>query len=430
MHSIRLLLSRRFGPMFTTMALGAFNDNFFKNALIILVTYSLAKQIGMNPATLISIASAFFIIPFFLCSGLAGELADRMPKNRLVRILKVTELVLMVFAAAALITKVTWALLLILFLIGMQAAFFSPAKYAVLPELVAKEELLVANGLIEAGTFFCILFGTLLGGLLILDPVGTELVSALLVVIAAIGVYAAWRVPETATAQPDMKINYNILQSTWRMVLHAFADRNLMLPILGISWFWAIGSTFLGQIPVFAKDILGADEKVVTLFNGIFTIGIALGSFACAWISKRLAAHNLSAMALFGVFAFGLDVCWLGYHAPKPNPEELIGLITYLTASAHHLRLALDLFLMAFSGGVFIVPLYTKLQMESAEHERARTIASNNVVNALFVAVTSLSASVLFANHFTVLQVLLMFSLLNVPIIWLMARPARRHTTP
>lgn len=413
--------------MFAAMALGAFNDNFYKNALIILVTYTLAKDMGINPATLISIASAMFILPFFIFSGLAGELADTMPKNKLVKILKVTELVLMVFAAIALVTKLSWLLLVVLFFIGMQAAFFSPAKYSILPELVKREHLLVANGITEAGTFICILTGTLLGGLMIMNQTGVELVAALLIIIGALGVSAANRVPETQVALPNHKLNYNVFKSTWGMVLHAFSDRKLMVAILGISWFWAIGSTFLGQLPVFTKEVLGGDEKVVTLFNGIFTVGIALGSFAAAWIIKKFGERNVSLWALVALCAFGLDVCWLGYHAPKPDPNELIGLVTYLTSRAHHIRLAVDLLLMAAAGGVFIVPLYTQLQMQSAEHERARAIASNNVINALFVAVTSLVASVLFANHFTVLQVMLLFTLLNLPVIAVMVQARKKH---
>jgi acyl-[acyl-carrier-protein]-phospholipid O-acyltransferase/long-chain-fatty-acid--[acyl-carrier-protein] ligase len=425
MSSLKLLLSRRFGTMFAAMALGAFNDNFYKNALIIITTYTLAEQMGVEAATLLSIASAAFILPFFLCSGLAGEIADRVPKHQLVRLLKITEFFLILFAAAALTYQHSWSMLVILFLLGMQAAFFGPVKYAILPELVEKDRLLQGNALIEAGTFLSILVGTLVGGLLILRPHGTEIVSASLVAASALGLWAAWRVPATHVTKPELRINYNIFASTWKMVRHAFENPGLIFPILGISWFWAIGATYLTQLPVFTKEILGADEKVVTLFNGIFTVGIALGSFYCPlviqWLGRR--AKNLSAMALFGVFAFGIDVCFIGQHAPPPS-AELLGFIDYLTASPHHIRLAADLFLLAFCGGMFIVPLYTQLQVASEEHERARTIASNNVMNAFFIATASILAALMFGLQFTVLQVLFVFALLNLPVIALLAYSA------
>lgn len=197
MTSLKLLFSRRFGSMFTCMALGAFNDNFYKNALIIITTYSLAAHMGIEAATLLSVASAAFILPFFLFSGLAGEFADHFPKHRMVRALKATECALIVLASLALISQHSWSLLLILFLLGVQAAFFGPTKYAILPELLEKEELLHGNAMIEGGTFLSILLGTLVGGLLILQPHGTHIVAAALLIAAALGMWAAWRVPET-----------------------------------------------------------------------------------------------------------------------------------------------------------------------------------------------------------------------------------------
>ena len=431
MTSFKLLISRRFGTMFACMGLGAFNDNFYKNALIIMTTYKLAKQIGVEPATLLSIASACFILPFFLFSGLAGEIADHFPKHRMVRALKLTEFILIILASFSLMFQHIWSLLVILFLLGVQAAFFGPAKYAILPELLKKEELLLGNAMIEGGTFLSILIGTLIGGLLILQPNGTAIVAITLVVAGFVGLVAAWRVPETLVMKKELRINYNVLSSTWKMVRHAFENPGLIFPILGISWFWAIGATYLTQLPVFTKEIIGANEKVVTLFNGVFTVGIALGSFYCPLLIKLVGkyAKNLSAVALTGVFAFGLDVCFIGRHVVPPPPNELFGLIEYLTASNTHLRLAVDLFLLAFCGGLFIVPLYTQLQTASDEHERARTIASNNVMNAFFIASASILAAVMFGLKFTVLQVLFVFALLNMPVIGALIYSAHKKQT-
>jgi len=408
--------------MYGCITLGAFNDNFFKNALLILLTYELAEQVHIDIELLITLAAAFFILPFFLFSGLAGELADAMPKHKLVRILKWTELVLMVFAAGGLLIEETYSLMAILFLIGMQAAFFGPTKYAILPQLIKREELLLGNGLVEGGTFLSILLGTLVGGVLILQPGGLYIVAAALVVIALLGLWAAYRVPETEISNPGLKVNYNVFQSTRRMVLHAFHNPNLIVPILGISWFWAIGATYLTQLPVFTKDVIGGNEMVVTLFNGVFTVGVALGSFICPYIARFFQAKNISQVALTGVLVFGLDLCWMGYHVEKPEADALMGLIAYVTDSLTNLRITLDLFLMAFCGGLFIVPLYTQLQTMSDEVERARTIASNNVMNALFIASASIISTVMFSQKFTVLHVLVVFALLNIPVILLLRR--------
>lgn len=417
-----LLFGRRFGAIFACITLSAFNDNFYKNALVILLTYQLASQMGIDPAMMISMAAAFFILPFFLFSGLAGELADAMPKHKLVRILKVTELALMCAAAVALYVEGIYVLLAILFLIGMQAAFFGPTKYAILPQLLLPEELLTGNGLVEGGTFLSILLGTLVGGALILQPYGIPVTMATLVVIGLLGVWAAWQVPETDSAHPEIKLQYNVFKSTWNMVRHAFHNPALVVPILGISWFWVIGSTYLTQLPVFTKEVIGGNEMVVTLFNGTFTIGVALGSFLCPYIVQFFEARRVSQLALTGVFLFGLDLCYVGYHFPPPEADALIGLVSFVTSSFTHVRITLDFLLMAFCGGVFIVPLYTQLQTGSAPVERARTIASNNVINALFIATASGASSVFFAQKVGVLQVLFIFSLLNIPVIYMLRR--------
>lgn len=417
-----LLFGRRFGAIFACITLSAFNDNFYKNALVILLTYQVADKLGVDPSVMISMAAAFFILPFFLFSGLAGELADAMPKHKLVRILKITEVVLMVAAAIGLYVQWIYALLAILFFIGVQAAFFGPMKYAILPQLLKSDELLEGNGLVEGGTFLSILLGTLVGGALILQPSGVVIVSIMLVVISLIGAWAAWFVPETDVAHPEIKLNFNVFISAWRMVRHACANPALLVPILGISWFWAIGTTYLTQLPVFTKEIIGGSEMVVTLFNGTFTIGVALGSFLCPYIAKFFEARRISQWALAGVFLFGLDLCWMGFHFVRPEATALIGLVSFLASSFDHVRITLDFLLMAFCGGVFIVPLYTQLQTNSVPIERARTIASNNVMNAMFIATASGVSSILFAQKVSVLNVLLLFTLLNVPVIFLLRR--------
>lgn len=413
-----LATSRRFAPMFGAMALAAFNDNFYKNALIILVTYRLAADSGQHAAFLISLSSAAFIVPFFLFSGIAGNIADKVSKSRWVRQLKIVELVLYILAGVALHANHVWSMLGALFLLGSLSTFFGPVKYAILPELLKREEILPATGMVEGGTYVSILIGTLLGALLVLKPQGEWIVSGIMALVGVLGVVVAYRVPDTAPAQPNIVIRWNIFASIWEMLKVAWKHPVILAAIFGISWFWSIGATYLTQLPVFTKDIVGADERVVSLYMGVFVVGIALGSLLCSRIVKRIHGGILSPLALAGVMLTGFDLWWVGMHMAAPS-GELIHLGNYFNSAAH-IRILVDLAIMSFCGGLFIVPLYALLQTDSAEGERARIIASNNVVNAMFISVASVLCAVMYRLGFEVLDVLLVFAALNVPVIALL----------
>jgi len=421
-----LLTSRRFAPMFGAMGFAAFNDNFYKNALIILITYRLAADNAEHAATLISIASAAFIIPFFLFSGLAGNLADKFSKSKLVRLLKIIELGLYVLASSALFSGNVVFMLFALFLLGTLSSFFGPLKYAILPELMERDEIIHATSFVEGGTYVSILLGTLLGALLILKPNGHWIVTAILVTVGVLGVISAFRVPHTTPAQPALRLRYNIIASIWDMLKVAAKNSTILAAIFGISWFWSIGATYLTQLPVFTKEIVGANERVVSLYMGIFTVGIAMGSLICPRVLKKVRGSVLSPLALLGVMLTGLDLCFAGYSMPTPG-DTMLGLSSYFDSFAH-VRVLVDLTLMSFCGGMFIVPLYALLQTDAHEAERARTIASNNVVNAMFIAVASVMAAVFYKFGLNVLEVLLIFALLNLPVIALLWR--KRNTAP
>lgn len=417
-----LLFSRRFGWMFVTMALGAFNDNYYKNALIILVTYVLADSMAIKAEVLISIAAAAFIAPFFLFSGFAGMLADKFPKHQIIRVLKVTEIAILCLACAALLSHHASALLVLLFLLGTQSAFFGPAKYAILPELLTEKELLAGNGLVEAGTFICILLGTIFGGLLILLPNGTMIVGTSLIAISLLGALSGWRVPVTQAAAPTLHIPQNPFASLWEMIRTVWQHPAVLKPIIGISWFWAIGAVYLTQIPVFTKDVVGGNEHVVTWFLALFSIGIAVGSVVCQWIVKHFQPRHIASWSLSGVMLFGLDLAWVSYDiTPHTN---FVGLADYLHGFNHY-RITIDLFLMATCGGIFTIPLYTRLQLAAGNAQRARAIASNNVVNALFIAGASLLAAALYAIDWRVNDVLLLFAAANLPVIVLLWHQGR-----
>lgn len=405
--------------MFACMALGAFNDNYFKNALIILITYQLSQQLALDAATLISLASALFILPFFLCSGVAGALADRYAKARMVRWLKFTELLLFIAAAFVLIGESVNGMMLVLFLLGVQAAFFGPVKYAILPELVAREQLLAANGLVEAGTFLSILMGTILGGLVILMPQGAWWVGGSMVAMGALGLWFAARIPQTLAAEVSSPMRWNILSTTFAMLRHAFHTPMLARAIIGISWFWAIGATYLTQIPVFTKEVIGGDQTMVVVFLASFSVGIALGSLLCQRLLKGEATLRLAPFALLAMCVFGIDLWWISAQFTEPTDEfaSLRSLLTHHTIPI--LRVLADFFLLSVAGGVLIVPLYTRLQLASEAAERGRTIASNNVMNALAITLASLAAAAAYALGAEVREVLLAAALMNLPIMLL-----------
>lgn len=418
-----MFFRRQFLPMFSAMALAAFNDNYYKNALIILITYRLAADSGAHAAFLISIASACFILPFFLFSAWAGNLADKISRSKLVRILKVVELALYLIAGAALLSNHVWSMLAALFLLGTLSSFFGPVKYAILPDLLKREQILGATGIVEGGTYVSILLGTLLGALLVTKPGGEWIVAGSMAVIGVLGVVAAWYVPATPAAQPQLKLTPNIFTGIWDMLKVAAKNRVILAAIFGISWFWSIGATYVTQLPVFAKTVVGANEQVVSMYMGLFTVGIAVGSLICPALVRRIPGRTLSPLALLGVMLTGLDLCLTGYGLPAAG-EPLIRLRDYFDCAAH-IRILVDLVLMAFCGGLFIVPLYALLQTDSEEGERARIIASNNVVNAMFIAAASVLAAALYKFKLEVREVLLVFALLNAPIIAILWRKRR-----
>ena len=357
-------------------------------------------------------------MPFFLFSGVAGNIADKVAKSHWVRKLKMVELGLYLLAGVALHSNHVWSMLGALFLLGSLSTFFGPVKYAILPELLKREEILPATGMVEGGTYVSILVGTLLGALLVLKPHGEWVVSGIMAFIGVMGVVVAYMVPVTKAAQPKIVIRWNIFISIWDMLKVAWKNPILLAAIFGISWFWSIGATYLTQLPVFTKDVVGADERVVSLYMGVFVIGIAVGSLLCSRIVKKIPGGILSPLALAGVMLTGLDIWWVGSHMPAPT-GALIGFSDYFDSTAH-LRILADLAIMSFSGGLFIVPLYALLQTDSADEERARVIASNNVVNAMFISVASVLCAVMYRLDFDVLDVLLVFAALNLPIIGLL----------
>jgi MFS family permease len=389
---IGLLRARRFGPLFVAQGLGAVNDNMFKNALVVLALYRL---VSVGPI-LVALAGGVFILPYALFSAAAGQLADKFDKSRVIRLTKWWELGLMGLAAAGFLSGSIGLLMLVLFGLGCQAAFFSPCKYGILPEHLAEAELVEGNGLIEAGTFLGILAGTVAGGVLIVAPDGAQIVSVAGLAVAGAGVAAAHFVPKAPARDGGLRVGWNIWRETGGLISAARSNKPVWLAILLISWFWAMGATVLAELPTVVQRNLGAGlaggslaggGHVVTLFLTCFSVGIGIGSVACGALLKGAASVRLVPWMGAGISLFLFDFSYCAATA-----GQLAGGHAVL-ASAHGIRMLVDLLGLAVCGGVYSVPLYVICQEKAEASRRARVIAANNVMNAgAMVAAAVLSA--------------------------------------
>jgi len=407
-----LLKTRRFLPLFITQFLGAFNDNVFKNALVILITYTAVEQSLLSPAIMITLAAGIFILPFFLFSAIAGQIADRYDKAYLIRIVKSVEIVLMLGAAMGLYMQHTGLLMLILFLMGAQSAFFGPLKYGILPDQLQENELIGGNALVDSSTFVAILLGTVCGGLLIMAENGVWIISVIVIAIAIFGLVSSLSIPSTRPADDTLEIRFNIFHETRVIIQQAHQHTVIFRCILGISWFWLFGASFLSQFPTFAKDIVGGNEQVVTLFLATFTIGIAVGSLLCNRLLKGEIAATFVPLGILGMTAFTLDLYWASHQLTPVDSIALIGASIFLE-SWMHWRLLFDLLGIAACGGIYIVPLYAIIQDRAEKSHMSRIFAANSVMNALFMVISAIGISFLLANNFSVIDVFLVIAIIN-----------------
>lgn len=413
-NQFSLLTARRFLPLFLTQFLGAFNDNVYKNALVILITYSLSTELKFNPEILITIAAGIFILPFFIFSAPAGQLADKFEKSQLIRYTKIAEIVLMASSAAGFYLHNVTLLMSILFLVGTQATFFGPVKYSILPAHLRANELIAGNALLEAGTFLAILSGTILGGVLAIFKAAPTFISITIVLVAVAGFITSLWIPRAEQGDANLKINSNIFRETWNIVSYTCKNQRLFLSILGISWFWLVGATYLSQFPTYAKNVLGAESSIVTLFLTVFTTGIGVGSLLCNRLLKGKINAAYAPFAALGMAIFGIDLFIASQYHGK-NLTELMVLAQFLAHGAGW-RILVDLFLLSICGGIYVVPLYAILQYASEEQHRSRVIASNNIFNALFMVIAAIATSLMLFFHFSVTQVFLSVAIANLAI--------------
>ena len=408
-NQFALLGQRRFAPFFWTQFLGAANDNLFKFAFTVLVTYQL--QVAWLPPALAGLViGALFILPFLLFSATSGQLADKYDKTTLIRFVKSLEIGVMAVAGLGFMLSNVPLLLACVFLMGLHSTLFGPVKFAYLPQHLNERELTGGNGMVEMGTFVAILLGNVVGGLLIAWPViGGQLVAAACVGVAVIGRITAHLVPASPATDPQLRINWNPVTETWRNLQLAHENIVVFRSLLGISWMWFFGAVFLSQFPSFAKEVLHGDEQVASLLLVVFSIGIGTGSLLCEVLSKRHVEIGLVPLGAIGMSVFAIDLYFASHALPA---VPVMGLAAFLSQPAHW-RVMADLALLSLFAGLYSVPMYALIQLRSQPTHRARIIAANNILNALFMIASSVIAGALLGAGFTVPQVFLFTGIAN-----------------
>ncbi len=409
-NQFQLLKESRFGPFFMTQFFGAFNDNVFKNALFILIAFQTSYAGSDSSNLLINLAAILFILPFFFFSAIAGQIADRFEKSSLIRKIKIAEILIMFLAAIGFYSKNVPLLLLALFLMGTQSSLFGPIKYSIIPQHLEKHELVGGNAIVETGTFAAILIGTMLGGILI--GIATEfkmLVSYTIIILACLGYLSSLKIPKAEATDPNLKINWNPFLETFRNLSSLRENRIVFHSVLGVSWFWFLGATYITQLPNFTRLSIGANEQVVTLFLALFCIGIGIGSLLCERLSNHTIELGLVPIGSIGLTIFGIDVF---FAAHMQNTTHLVGFQEFIT-NKQNWRLILDIFLIGVSGGIYIVPLYALIQTRSKAQRRSRVIAGNNILNAIFIVSSGLYAIFLLNSGLTIPQLFLVAAILN-----------------
>jgi 1-acyl-sn-glycerol-3-phosphate acyltransferase len=410
MSQFDLLRSPRLGPLFWTQFLGALNDNLFKNAMVLLFAFGAAAT-TLSTDVLVNLAGGVFMLPFFLFSATAGQLASRLEKSRLIRAVKFFEILIMLVGAVGFGLRSVPLLLLALFAMGTHSTFLGPVKYSILPQHLADDELVGGNALVEMGTFVAILLGTILGGVVVSIPGwGPTVVSAATIGLAVVGWVVSHLIPTAAPDDPTARMDWNPFAETWRMVGFAREIHSVFLSILGVSWFWFYGALLLAQFPGLGRDVLGGDEHVVTLLLALFSVGVGVGCMLCERLSGGVIELGLVPLGAIGLTLFAVDLWWAT--AVAAGPAASLDVAGFL-ASARHWRVAADLAAIGVFGGFFIVPLLAFVQHRSDPPHRSRIIAANNVVNAFFMVIAAMAGIALRKAGVTIPELFLLTGLLN-----------------
>ncbi|MBL4815876.1 MAG: MFS transporter [Shewanella sp.] len=383
-----MILTRRFLPYFITQCLGALNDNVYKNILLLLVTYSQLASLPIDVNLFVNLAAGLFILPFFLFSAHAGLIADNIDKAILIRRLKLLEVIIMCCGAAAIVSQSYLIMLVLLFLMGTQSAFFGPVKYSLLPMVLKDNELVRGNAWVEMGTFISILTGTIVAGLIVASDYTNTLAAIIVVFLASVGYISSRFIPSIPLSFEPKKLRFTPFSGSIASLKKVRRTPSIWMAVLAISWFWFLGATYLTQFPNFAKLHLHSGATVVSLLLALFSVGIAAGSFLCDRMSFKQVELGLLPFGLLGLTIFGIDLYWA---VPDLNPVDVYTASSFIGESQHY-RLMFDLFMVGASGGLFIVPLYAFIQARTKEGECAQAIAANNIMNALFMVMSAIFA--------------------------------------
>jgi 1-acyl-sn-glycerol-3-phosphate acyltransferase len=409
-NQFQLLGTRRFLPFFLTQFLGALNDNLFKNAMVLLLTFKAAQSTGLDSGVLVNLAGGVFILPFFLFSATAGQLADKYERSRIIRLVKILEICIAAVGTVGFVTHHVALLFAALFLLGVHSTMFGPVKYAILPQHLRETELVGGNALVESGTFVAILFGTIIAGVLMARPDGaTQLIPATTVTVALAGYLTSRGVPRAPAPDPGLRVEWNPIPVTWRTIVYARGNLVVFRSVLGISWYWFLGAMMLAQFPEYAKVHLGGQETMVTLLLAVFAVGVGLGSLLCEKMSGHKVEIGLVPFGAIGLTLFIVDL-WLASPAAGALGEQSV---TSLISVPGTWRIIFDLIMIGAFGGFYIVPLYALVQVRSDPAHLSRVIASNNILNALFMVVAALAGAAFIKAGGTIPQLFLVAAILN-----------------
>ncbi len=409
----QLLREHRFGPFFWTQGLGAFNDNVFKTALITQVAFNTASLTTMDGATLATLLPGLFILPFFLFSASAGQLADKYEKSQIIRLVKVLEICIMLFASIGFVSRSLCMLALALFLMGVHSTLFGPVKYSYLPQHLQPVELTAGNGLVEMGSFVAILLGQVLGAWLGSLEQHAWYTSLCVMLVAASGYQLSRSIPLSPAPAPDLRINWNPVTETIKNVRTFWAQQTLWVAIVAISWFWFFGATLLAQFPTLAKSVLQGSERDFISLLSVFSIGVGVGSVWCEKLSKGKQELGLVMLGAAGMSLFAWDFA----SVTAGIQQQLLSqpaLTLHTLPDSGYMRMLLDVALLGISGGIYIVPLYVLLQSRAEAGYQSRVIAANNIMNALFMVLSAGVSIVLFGMQLSIPQLFAVTAGLNV----------------
>ncbi len=429
MSQFSLLKEQRYRPYFFTQFLGAFNDNVFKTALITLVAFQAAKLTDISGTMLATILPGLFILPFFLFSATAGQIADRLEKSYLIRILKLAEIGVMILASLGFLMHNLTLLITSLFLMGTHSTLFGPVKFGYLPQHLNERELIGGNGLIEMATFIAILAGQILGAWLIMQSGYAAWTSIAITAIATLGFLTSRGIPKTPASDASIKVSWNPVTQTYKSLSRLWSEQNLWLAAIAVSWFWFYGATLLAQFPNLAKSVLSGDESVFICLLVVFSIGVGIGSLLCEKISKGKNSLGLMMIGAIGLVLFGLDF-YLSANQQLLTESATIKTYGLFLSELSNWRVLADIALIGLSGGFYIVPLYVLIQTECDNNKLSRIIAANNILNALFMVVSAgFSAWLLGAGHSIPQLFLYTAALTVVVVVYLCIRQPRYFTS-